>query len=199
MDSFDEENKQIFEDTLNKAIRSCDEESCETWRNVCSKICGPDRICVRSDVRMIGKAENEYIFYAMVRNITAEKKRFMAVEDSERKFRMASEHANVYAWEYIFSTKQMRPCYRCMRDLGVPAVVENYPDPVFETGLFPMDYKDMYYEMLRKLEDGAEKLEAIIPLTVGRIPFHVRYTTEFDENGKPLKAYGSATLVVDGE
>jgi len=77
--------------------------------------------------------------------------------------------------------------------------VENYPDPVFETGLFPMDYKDMYYEMLRKLEDGAEKLEAIIPLTVGRIPFHVRYTTEFDENGKPLKAYGSATLVVDGE
>ena len=199
MDSFDEENKQIFEDTLNRAIRSCDEESCETWRNVCSKICGPDRICVRSDVRMIGKAENEYIFYAMVRNITAEKKRFMAVEDSERKFRMASEHANVYAWEYIFSTKQMRPCYRCMRDLGVPAVVENYPDPVFETGLFPMDYKDMYYEMLRKLEDGAEKLEAIIPLTVGRIPFHVRYTTEFDENGKPLKAYGSATLVVDGE
>ena len=40
-------------------------------------------------------------------------------------------------------------------------------------------------------------MEAIIPLTVGRVPFHVRYTTVFDENGKPLKAYGSATLVSD--
>lgn len=33
----------------------------------------------------------------------------------------------------------------------------------------------------------------------GTVPFHVRYTTEFDETGRPLKAYGSATLVVNGE
>ena len=51
---------------------------------------------------------------------------------------------------------------------------------------------------MKQIEEGVDHLEAIIPLTVGRIPFHVRYTTEFDENGKPLKAYGSATLVVDG-
>ena len=51
----------------------------------------------------------------------------------------------------------------------------------------------------RKLEDGVGELEAVIPLTVGRIPFHVRYTTEFDETGHPLKAYGSATLVVDSD
>ena len=57
----------------------------------------------------------------------------------------------------------------------------------------------MYREWHRKLEDGVGELEAIIPLTVGRIPFHVRYTTEFDETGHPLKAYGSATLVVDSD
>ena len=55
----------------------------------------------------------------------------------------------------------------------------------------------MYRDWHRQLEEGVGELEAIIPLTVGRVPFHVRYTTEFDENGKPLKAYGSATLVVD--
>ena len=197
MESFDEENRKIFEDTLKKAAESGEEESCETWRNVCSKICGPDRICVRSDIRMIGKAEDQYIFYAMVRNITSEKKRLIEMTDSERKFRMASEQINVYAWEYYFATNEMRPCYRCMRDLGLPLVVENYPAPVFENGLFPMDYKDMYYEMLDKLKHGAEYLEAIIPLTVGRIPFHIRYTTEFDENGTPLKAYGSAAPVRD--
>ena len=47
--------------------------------------------------------------------------------------------------------------------------------------------------------EGAEHLEAIIPLTVGRVPFRVRYTTEFDELGRPIKAYGSATLVVSDE
>jgi hypothetical protein len=29
------------------------------------------------------------------------------------------------------------------------------------------------------------------------VPFHVRYTLERDENGNPLKAYGSAAFVVD--
>ncbi|MBQ3842034.1 MAG: EAL domain-containing protein [Ruminiclostridium sp.] len=195
MDGFDDENRKIFEDTLKLAAETGEEQSCETWRNVCSKICGSYRICVRSDIRMIGKADDQYIFYAMVRNITAEKRRFAEISDSERKFRMASEQINVYAWEYIFSTKEMHPCYRCMRDLGLPLVVENYPDPVFANGLFPQDYKEMYYDMLHRLEQGEEQLDAIIPLTVGRVPFHIRYTTEFDENGKPLKAYGSAALV----
>ncbi len=64
----------------------------------------------------------------------------------------------------------------------------------------PPDYADKYREWMRKLDRGeVDKLEGVIPLTVGRVPFHVRYTLERDENGHPLKAYGSATLVVDGE
>ncbi len=193
----DKENRRIYEDTIFKAISSNDEESCETWRTVCSQICGEDKLCIRSDIRIIGRAENQYIIYAMVRNITAEKKRFADVYESERRFRFASEQANVYAWEYTVATKQMRPCFRCMRDLGLPPLVENYPEPAIEAGIFPPDYADMYRDWHRQIENGAAHLEAIIPLTVGRVPFHVRYTTEFDENGKPLKAYGSATLVID--
>ena len=84
-----------------------------------------------------------------------------------------------------------------MRDLGLPPLLENYPEPVIESGLFPPDYADMYRDWHKQLAEGAEHLEAIIPLTVNRIPFHVRYTAEFDENGHPYKAYGSATQVVD--
>ncbi len=198
-ETMDEHNREIYEKTLKKAIQSQDEEMCETWRDICSKICGEDKICIRSYIRMIGRAGEQYLFYAMVQNITAEKKRYELLFDSERKFRFAAEHANIYAWEYTVATKQMRPCYRCMRDLGLPPVVENYPEPVIENGIFPQDYADMYRDWHRQIAEGVEHLEAIIPLTVGRVPFHVRYTTEFDENGKPLKAYASATLVVDGE
>ena len=84
-----------------------------------------------------------------------------------------------------------------MRDLGLPPIVRNYPEPAIESEIIPPDYADMYRDWHRQIEAGAESLEAIIPLTVGRVPFHVRYTTEFDENGRPLKAYGSATMVVE--
>lgn len=117
--------------------------------------------------------------------------------DSERRFRFASEQANVYAWEYIIATKEMRPCFRCMRDLGLPALIKNYPEPVIDAGIFPPEFADTFRDWHRQIAEGVEHLEAIVPLTVGRVPFYVRYTTEFDENGKPVKAYGSATLVVN--
>jgi len=132
-----------------------------------------------------------------IQNITSEKKHYDELSASERRFRHASEQANVYAWEYDIARKEMRPCFRCMRDLGLPPLVTNYPEPAIDAGIFPQDYADMYRDWHRQLAEGVGTLEAIIPLTVGRVPFHVRYTTEFDENGKPVKAYGSATLVVD--
>lgn len=198
LQGMNEQNRNIYFDTLDRAIASNDEETCETWRIVCSKTCGEDRICVRSFIRMIGKTDNQYLFYAMVQNITAEKNRFHDLYESERRFRFASEQANVYAWEVDIATKDMRPCFRCMRDLNVPPVVHNYPEPVIETGLFPPDYADMYRHWMEQLASGeVDHLDAVIPLTVGRVPFHVRYSLERDENGQPLKAYGSATLVVD--
>ncbi|MBR6224027.1 MAG: EAL domain-containing protein [Lachnospiraceae bacterium] len=193
---FDEHNKKIYLDTIKKAIVSYDEETCETWRTFYSDCCGEDKVCIRTHMRVIGNAGNQYLFYAMINNITKEKRQFADLAESEKIFRTASEHANIYAWEYIIATKEMRPCFRCMRDLSLPPVVKNYPEPVIENGLFPPDYADMYRGWMKQLEEGVPYLEAVIPLTVGRVPFRVRYTLEYDENGKPLKAYGSATLVV---
>jgi PAS domain-containing protein len=197
-ETFDEKNHQLYEDTLKRAIESREEETCETWRCICSTICGEDDICIRSHIRMIGQTENQYLFYARVRNVTKEKKRTRQLDENEQRFTNAFEQVNVYAWEYTIATKQMRPCYRCMRDLNLPPLVENYPETAIEQGIFPPDYADMYREWMRQLDAGeVDTLEGIIPLTVGRVPFHVRYTLERDENGEPLKAYGSAALVVD--
>ncbi|WP_051588971.1 EAL domain-containing protein [Ruminococcus sp. NK3A76] len=194
----DDDNRAKYEKKLREAIETNDEVTVETWRTVCSKTCGEDDICIRSSIRLIGRTEQQFLFYAMVQNITAEKRRFDNLYNSERRFRFASEHANIYAWEVDIATREMRPCFRCMRDLNVPPVVHNYPEPLIKNGLFPPDYADMYREWMRKLESGeADSLEGIIPLTVGRVPFYVRYTLERDETGRPLKAYGSATLVVE--
>ncbi|MDE6781092.1 MAG: EAL domain-containing protein [Ruminococcus sp.] len=194
---FDDENRKIYIDTIYKAIASGKEEECDTWRTVYSACCGEDTVCIRSSMRVIGRAENEYLIYVMIRNVTIEKKAYTALSASEKKFRTAGEHANIFCWEYEVDTKKMYPCARCMRELGLPPVIENYPEPLIENGLFPAEYADFYRDWMRQIDEGAEHLEAVIPLTDDRIPFHVRYTAEFDENGYPYKAYGSATLVVD--
>ena len=196
---FDEENLKIYEETIKKAIASDDEEMCDTWRNYCTKLCGEEKICIRSHIRVVGKGGDKYLIYSRVRNVTTEKKALMELNNSEHLLKYGFEHANVYAWEVNLSTFEMHPCFRCMRDLGLPPVVKNYPEPVIESGLFPADYADMYRDWMKQMRDGVDKLEAVIPLTAGRIPFIVRYTLEYDENGKPLKAFGSATLVVDNE
>lgn len=191
----DEEDRGKYIAAIERAIESQDEEECETWRNIKSACCGEESLLIRSNIRMIGKSKKNYLFYAMVRNITAEAIRMNTILDSEKQLKAVSEQVNIYYWEYTVATKEMRPCFRCMRDLGFPAVVTNYPDTAIEMGVFPPEVADMYRDWHVQIANGVKSLEAVIPLTSDRIPFHVRYTTEFDETGNAIKAYGSATLV----
>jgi len=199
MNSMDEENQKLFLDTLKRAAETGEDEECETCRNIESDCCGEETIFIRTTVHMIGQNREETLFYATIRNITPEKQRTMELGAYEQKFKQVTEQVNIYYWEYTVATKEMRPCFRCMRDLGLPPVVKNYPEPAIEAGIFPADYADMYRDWHRQIEAGVKELEAIIPLTVGRVPFRVKYITEFDDYGRPVKAYGSATFVHEGE
>lgn len=199
LDSMDDYSRKCFKKALDAAIETRDEQECETWRTLHSPCCGEEKMCIRSTIRMIGRNKDYYLFYAMIRNITKEKELFLRMQNADHDFRMVVEQANIYFWEYTIATKEMRPCFRCMRDLGFPPVMENYPECAIEMGVFPPDYADMYRDWMRQIEQGVPSLEGVIPLTVGRVPFMVRYTTEFDEQGRPVKAYGSATLITGGE
>lgn len=195
MGFLDEENQTIYMDMIRRAVESEEEQECETWRTMLSSCCGQEKVCIQSSVRMIGKSQTSYLFYARIRNITKEKEHYTGILDREKRFVMASEQTNIFYWEYTIATKQMRPCFRCMRELGLPALMEDYPNSAIERGIFPPEVADMYRDWHRQLAEGVGQLEAVIPLTAERIPFRVRYTTEFDDFGNPVKAYGSATPV----
>jgi len=197
LNQFSNEDQKIILDTFNKAIETGQEQECETKRLIHSTCCGDETIYVRSYIQLIGKSDNEFVFYVTIRNITAEKTKYNELSKYERQFKQVTEQVNIYYWEFDVATKDMRPCFRCMRDLGLPPVVHNYPEPAIEQGIFPQDYADMYRDWHKQIAAGAKELESIIPLTVGRVPFRVKYVTEFDEYGRPVKAYGSATLVVE--
>lgn len=76
-------------------------------------------------------------------------------------------------------------------------LLTNYPESVIENGILPPEVADMYRDWHKQVEAGVPSLEAIIPLTPDRVPFRVRYTTKFGSLGNPVKAYGSAALIVD--
>lgn len=193
LDMLDSDVRKRYVETLERAIESGDEEECEYWRRKPGN--SGERVCVRSSVRMIGRSGKSFLFYENIRNVTSEKTAVAELLHRESMFRTAQEQINIYYWEYDVKTKVMKPCYRCMRDLGLPPIVVNYPEPAIEMGIFPPEVADMYREMHRKIENGAAELSADIPLTSERVLFRVRYTTEFDDQGNPVKAYGSAALI----
>lgn len=190
--TLDEENKQKFIDMLERAIVSDQEEECETWR-LYEKNKNP--ICIRSTVRLIGKSVDSYLFYVMIRNITTEKLAIQEMLHRERLFRAAADQLKIFYWEYDIKTKRMYPCSRCMQELKFPPVLENYPTSAIERGIFPMDVADFYKEIHQRLEAGEPYIEIDIPLTEKRELYRLRYTTEFDKNGKPVKAYGTAIKI----
>ena len=194
---FDDENREIYQAMLDRIISTGEAQSCSTWREMHSACCGMERLYIRADVQLIGRNGDVCLFYAAIRNLTSERQEYEQILDNERRFRVASEQVNIYFWEYTIATKEMRPCFRCMRDLGLPAVMTNYPESAFEMGVFPPEVHDLYRSWHRQVAAGVPELEAILPLTAERIPFRVRYTTEFDRYGRPVRAYGSAALVKD--
>ncbi len=193
LDAFDDKNRKKYVEMLQRAIDTGEEEECEYWRKIMPD--RAERICAHSSVRMIGRSGDAFLFYESIRNITSEKEAVAELMHRESLFRTAQDQINIYYWEYDVRTKVMKPCYRCMRDLGLPPIVTNYPEPAIEMGIFPPEVADMYRQMHKDIENGAEELSADIPLTAERVLFRVRYTTEFDDEGNPVKAYGSAVLI----
>lgn len=99
----------------------------------------------------------------MVRNITAEKETYNELSHSDTIMRSTFDQVNIYYWEYNIINKEMRPCFRCMRDLDLPPLVKNYPDSAIELGIIPEEYGQMYKDFVAQLLTGVDKIEVIVP------------------------------------
>ena len=74
---FDEKNKTKYIDMLERAIKTLEEQECETWREYIDDSGDKDSLCIRTTVRLIGKSDGSYLFYALVRNVTQEKQSYL--------------------------------------------------------------------------------------------------------------------------
>ncbi|MDO4204528.1 MAG: EAL domain-containing protein [Selenomonadaceae bacterium] len=189
----DQKEKIAYVKAIEQAIKTKQSVDVDTWRNITSSNCGEDHVAIRTTLRLVGSSRGSFLFYAAIRNVTAEKLYIRQMEDASRRFSAASEHLKIFYWEYTVATHEMRPCARCMRELGMPPLVTNYPDSAIQAGIFPPEIAEQYREWHRQIDAGVPRLEAVLPLTKDRLPYRIRYTTEFDDYGHPVRAYGSAT------
>ena len=191
---FDEKNKQIYIDMLERAIKSGEEQECETWRKMNTSCCAGEWLCIRTSVQMIGKSNDSYLFYAMVRNVTTEKRQYTEMQNTIERFRILAEQAHVYYWEYIIATKVMYPCSRCIKERGLPEVMYNYPESAIEIGMIPPEAGEEYIKLHEQLATGIKEIEIDVPMTKAKLMHRLKYNVVFDEGGKPIKAYGCAVL-----
>lgn len=194
---FDEKNRKIYTDMLDRAIETGTEQECETWRMMKTSCCDGEWLCIRTSVQMIGRSKDSYLFYAMVRNITTEKKQYTEMQNTIERFRILAEQAQVYYWEYMIDTKVMYPCARCIKERGLPEVMYNYPESAIEMGVVPPEAGDEYIELHKKLSTGIKEIEMDVPMTKAKLMHRLKYNVVFDEGGKPVKAYGCAVVLDD--
>ena len=194
---FDDENKKIYTDMLNRAIETGEEQECETWRKMETSCCDGEWLCIRSSVQLIGKSGDSYLFYAMVRNVTTEKRQYKEMQDTIERFRILAEQADVYYWEYIIDTQTVYPCERCISERGLPESVPNYPENAPRLGIVPPEAAEKYRKFHEQLASGIKEAEIVVPMTKKNLPHKVKYTVIFDEGGVPIKAYGCAVEIKD--
>lgn len=83
LDAFDEQSREVYLQMLERAIETGEEQECETWRTLSSSDDVDVRLCIRSNVVMVGRSKDACLFYARIRNVTAEKESVLALPDSK--------------------------------------------------------------------------------------------------------------------
>jgi signal transduction histidine kinase/CheY-like chemotaxis protein len=112
-------------------------------------------------------------------------------------YQAAVEDAKLVVWEYDICNHRVTMAENEFtkydyRKFGLPKVINNVPDtlvPYIEDSSVPA-----FVEMYRSVDNGAPtaSCEVWYKTASAREPRceHIRYVTLFDENGKPVKAYG---------
>lgn len=191
-DFLDEENRNLYLDTLGRVIETEEEQECENLWHIGTTLDDTEEIYIRSTLNIIGKGENNYLFYSMIRNVTDEHMEHSArMRDIER-FEIAANQVDMYYWEHNFELHQIYPCTRGIIDFNMPETVDENWDTALEYDIFPPEAFDDYNRLHSRIANGEKFVEAVLPFTKEGIPYHIRYTTEFDSNNKPIRSYASA-------
>lgn len=124
------------------------------------------------------------------------------LERQQNLFRLSTvmNDSGIHYWEYDITKKIAYIGELAQRDMGFPAILENYPQSKIDLGAIPPEYAEEYRQMHRNLDGGAPSQQMEFPVGDSDGTPHwkrIRYHTLFDESGRPVRAIGTAVDISD--
>jgi|GEM_PF-1511474 len=111
-------------------------------------------------------------------------------------FEAALNSTGLHHWVYDIQHDRSLQSMSSQRELGVPAVMENYPQSFLDTGMILPKYWSLYLNLHKQVREGAREVSGEYQIWPKSEPFphweQLVYRTVFDENGQPVKAVGTA-------
>lgn len=119
------------------------------------------------------------------------------LKKAEQLIDVALVNTGVSIWEYDFKERCIIQYQNSAEMHGFERIVPNVPQSLVESGFVHPDSADAFMAMYDKLFAGAPFAEGVFKVqTSDRRGYwfeHIRYTSSFDENGRPYRAVGMST------
>jgi len=136
-------------------------------------------------------------YYVIYSDIDSSKRAELELRKMRRMYEAAVQESNLVVWEYDIAHHRIIMAENEFteydyRKFGLPKVTENAPQSLIQ--YIDDAYVDTFLEMYRRIDAGAARADCEVwyKLKPGTEPRceHISYTTEFDDDGSPVKAYG---------
>ena len=128
---------------------------------------------------------------SFIRDITDEKTATEALHESERRYQIATQSADILVWEYDPHTHCIDSREGGMAYLDAPDHIENVPQSILHQ--FREEDRERAIAFFKAVDEGQPTMTADFWMKGGenRAPYCMRfhYTNVFDESGEAIKAY----------
>jgi PAS domain-containing protein len=188
------EDKAVFEDEFKKVKSGLKLQGSATYR-----VMSEDGKLhwVNNQFRQAYIQDGVQYYYSSFACLDDQKEAEAARAEARRMYESAVEDAKLVVWEYDILNHRVVMAENEFtqydyRKFGLPKVTENAPQSLVE--YIDDRYAETFLDMYRKIDSGAPcaSCEVWYKLRPGTEPRceRIMYTTVFDSDGKPVKAYG---------
>ncbi|MDD2957206.1 MAG: response regulator [Lachnospiraceae bacterium] len=139
-----------------------------------------------------------YVFF--LSDQTKEKYKDNLLKSAQERFEMTLDNSNLFVWEYDMVNHLCINPDKAVREYGLPKIIENYPENLYEMGHTPPETVAQIKEVKKRLlagETGFSVERRTINAAGESQWMRVQYSVEKDENGKPLRALVCGTDITE--
>ncbi|MEG0832539.1 MAG: ATP-binding protein [Oscillospiraceae bacterium] len=143
--------------------------------------------------QVMAAPNEEPVLYTVIIDIHEQIKTEHALRESEARYAAAVRSASINIWEYDYDADTMTIFSKSPKSNPKGMIIADYSKDVVKDGHISEESAPLLFDMIEKLKKGAPEVSADLWVrnTWGDEFWceRVVYTNEFDEFGKPVKAY----------